>query len=48
MHPDVHTMEAQAHIDQRLRDAEQARLVARARACRRHRRQQQRLRGVSA
>ncbi|HET8665024.1 MAG TPA: hypothetical protein VFM08_11970 [Nocardioides sp.] len=38
MHPDVHTMEAQAHIDQRLRDAAQARLAARARTVRRHRR----------
>ena len=38
MHPDVHTMEAQAHIDQRMRDAAQARLAARARAVRSHRR----------
>lgn len=47
MHPDVHTMEAQAHIDQWLRDAVQARLVAQARARRRHRRQQQSLREVT-
>jgi hypothetical protein len=48
MHPDVHTMAAHARIDQHLRDAEQARLAAQARACRRHRRHQERLREVSA
>jgi hypothetical protein len=48
MHPDVHTMEAHARIDQRLRDAAQARLVAHARAGRRNRRQQQESREVSA
>jgi len=37
MHPDTRTMEAQAHIDQRLRDAAAARLAARARSVRRHR-----------
>ena len=35
MHPDVHTMEAHARIDQWLRDAVQARLAAQARAGRR-------------
>jgi hypothetical protein len=38
MHPDVPTMEAQAWIDQRLRDAAQARLAAQVRPGRRHRR----------
>lgn len=38
MHPDVHTMEAQARIDERLRAAVQARLAAQARAGRRRRR----------
>lgn len=48
MHPDVHTMAAQARIDQHLRDAVQARLAAQARAGRRHRRQFQKLREVNA
>ena len=48
MHPDVQTMEAQAQIDQRLRDAAQARLVAQARAGRRHRRWQPRIWEVTA
>jgi hypothetical protein len=40
MHPDVHEMAAHARIDQRLRDAAQARLATRARAARRDRRRQ--------
>lgn len=48
MYPDLHTMEAQAHIDQRLRDAVQARLAAQARMGRRHRRRQQSSREVGA
>jgi hypothetical protein len=46
MHPDVHTMAAHARIEQWLRDAAQARLVAQARSSRRHRQQQ--LPGVNA
>jgi hypothetical protein len=48
MHPDVHTMEAHARIDQWLRDAVQARLAAQARACQRHHRQHRRPSEVSA
>lgn len=48
MHPDVHTMEAQARIDQRLRDAARSRLAARARAARRSRRHDQHVSEESA
>jgi hypothetical protein len=47
MYPDVTTMAALARIDQRLREAVDARLVAQARAGRRHQRQRL-LTGVSA
>jgi|tagenome__1003787_1003787.scaffolds.fasta_scaffold20882760_2 hypothetical protein len=46
MPPDIFTMAALARIDQRLRDAAQARRAAQVRAGRRHRRQQ-RLREVN-
>ena len=42
MHPDLHTMAARARIDERLRDAAQARLAAQTRAGRRHRHQRPR------
>ena len=48
MHPDVHTMEAHARIDQWLRDAVQARLAVQARAGRRHHRQHRSPSEVSA
>jgi hypothetical protein len=48
MHPDVHTMEAHARIDQWLRDAVQARLAVQARASRRHHRQHRSPSEVSA
>jgi len=48
MHPDVHTMEAHARIDQWLRDAVQARLAAQARAGRRHHRHHRHLSEVRA
>jgi hypothetical protein len=48
MYPDVHTMAAQARIDQWLREAAQARLVVQARAGRRHHPRHQQLSGVSA
>jgi hypothetical protein len=48
MHPDVHTMEAQARIDQWLRDAAQARLAARVRCGRSHRRHHRDRSGVNA
>ncbi len=49
MYPDVHTMEAHARIDQWLREAVQARLVAQARAGRRHARSRRpQLSGVTA
>jgi hypothetical protein len=40
MNPDVQTIAAQARIEERLREAVQARLAAQARAGRRHRRRQ--------
>lgn len=50
MHPNLSTMAAHAAIEQRLREAAQARVAAQVRADRRHRRhrrQQQRLQAAN-
>jgi hypothetical protein len=47
MHPDLFTMAARARLEQRLREAAQARLAAQVRTGHRNRRQHQRLQAAS-